>query len=217
MRYLPIVLFFFCATSIAVAQTTFYHYRVNNLGYISIPSNMEEQSGTYKVLAETFQQQNARKLDYEIDFSNRIVFQQKGVNAFEKTPSYARVIVKTIMGSAGDYNKLSYKLSFSASELQKLSEQNRSGLEQVFNQSQQGQKLLTWHGLSIVTINGVSAYKFSYVRQLGNNSPVYVELYQFENYDRMHELTLSYRLEDASTWKPLYEKVLNSFVITSIR
>lgn len=217
MKRLLINLILIQTSIFAVAQIAFDNYRINNLGYISIPSNMEEQSGTYKVMAQKIQQQYAKTLNYEIDFSNRIVFQQQGPNSFQKSSTYARIIIKTILGNTADYKRLSHKPSLSASEIQKLSNQAKTELENGFKETQQNQKIISWYGLSIVTVNDVSAYKYSYVRQLGNNPPVYVEIYKYENYDRTHELVLSYRLEDSAIWKPLFNKVLNSFVITPIK
>jgi hypothetical protein len=198
------------------AQTSFENYLLKDLGSISIPTNMELQSGNYKKFAEEYQKQQGKKFGYEIS-DNRVVFQQKGLNSGDKTgfSSYARVILETTIGNYGDFEKLSTKLSATTQELSELSSQLKSQTEQSFNGT--GLKLISWYGIQIVNVNGRTALKISYLRQLNDNPYVTVAIYQFHNNDRMHQLTMSYRQQDADTWKNVYSKILNSFAITNVR
>lgn len=203
-------------TTCAFSQTTTENYLLKNIGYISIPTNMELQSGNYKKLAEEYQKQYSKKFGYEVS-DNRIVFQQKGLNSGDKAgfSSYARVILETTIGSNGDYEKITTKLSATQNELSELSSHLKSQVEQSFSGT--GLKLISWYGVQIVNINGRTALKFSYLRQLNDNPYVVVSMYQFHNNDRMHQLTMSYRQQDADIWKSLYTTILNSFTITNVR
>lgn len=198
------------------AQTADENYLLKNIGYISIPANMEIQSGNYKKLAEEYQQQQGKKFGFEVS-DNRIVFQQKGLNDGDKTAfnSYARVILETTIGNNGDYEKLTTKLTATTTELSELNSQLKSQVEQSFIGT--GLKLISWYGVQIVIINGRTALKISYLRRLNDNPNVTVAMYQFHNNDRMHQLTMSYRQQDADTWKTAYSKILNSFKITNVR
>ncbi|MCO6509770.1 MAG: hypothetical protein J5I65_03180 [Aridibacter famidurans] len=73
-----------------------------------------------------------------------------------------------------------------------------------------GLKLIRWLGVEIVKINGSYGLKTSYLRQGGSNPPVLVEQYHFENHDRTHTVTVSYRYEDADVWKPAIDTVVDS-------
>ncbi|GHU65403.1 hypothetical protein FACS1894123_11290 [Bacteroidia bacterium] len=180
---------------------------ITNVGYISIPSNMELQSGNYKEFVESGQKLFAEKFHFEIS-DNRVVFQQKGLNNLEQKgfASYARIIIETEIGNQDDYLKQSDDFSMSTEELNSLF------LQQVKQDFQgTGLHIIKWEGVSIVSINQSKAIKISYIRQLNDNPHVYVNMYKFPNNDRMHTITLSYRQEDSNIWKPLFLKVINSF------
>lgn len=194
----------------------FVDFQLTNLGYISIPTQMEIQSGEYKKKSEAFQKDLSSKFDFEIS-GNRVVFQQKGLNEFDKSSfsSYARVIIETDIGKYGDYEKLTTNYTFSHEELSELNSELKSQYQQSFNGT--GIKLVMWYGVSITKVNGRTALKVSYSRQLKDSPYVLVNIYSFQNNDRIHRLILSYRLSEKTTWEPLYSKILNSFTITNVR
>lgn len=216
MRKIILIIVGIALSLSSFSQTTTENYLLKDIGYISIPSTMEIQSGNYKKFAEKYQEEYGKKFGYEIS-DNRIVFQQKGLNTGDKSAftSYARVILETTIGNYGDFEKLTTKLTATASELAELNNQLKSQIEQSFIGT--GLKLISWYGVSIATINGRTALKISYLRQLNDNPYVTVSMYQFHNNDRMHQLTLSYRQQDSDTWKTAYANILTSFKITNIR
>jgi len=179
---------------------------LKNIGYISIPANMELQSSS-----------KTSTTGFEKALENRVVFQEKGTNTDAKNDysSYARVILKTTVGTAGDFEKLTTNLSETPAELSKLNDQLKSEIEESFTGT--GVKLISWYGAQIVSINGRTALNISYLRQLNDQPHVAVSIYQFNNNDRIHKLTLSYTVKDAAKWEPLYSKVLSSFTITNVR
>jgi hypothetical protein len=215
MKKLFAFLIFFATVS-TFAQTPNENYLLKNIGYITIPINMEIQSGNYKKFAEKYQEVYGKLFGYEVS-DNRIVFQQKGLNNLDKSSfsSYARIILETTIGNFGDFEKLTTKLTATPSELSDLNTQLNSQIEQSFKGT--GLKLISWYGVQIVNVNGQTALKFSYLRQLNDNPYVTVSMYQFHNNDRMHQLTMSYREQDADKWKTSYSNILTSFKITNIR
>lgn len=197
---------------ICFGQTSFENYSIPNVGYISIPVNMEMQTRNYTI-GENYQKEKFR---FEVS-DNRIVFQQKGISEDKQNElsTDARVILKTTIGNAGDFEKLTTRLSASKSELSKLSNQVKSQIEQPLLGT--GVKIINWHGVKIVTVNGRTALNISYVRQLNDEPHVTVSIYQFNNNDRLHKLTLTYNEQEAATWQLLYSKILNTFTITNVR
>ena len=197
-------------------STTIENYKIVNVGTISIPTNMEMQSASYKKGSELFQAEQNKRLGNEI-FDNRVVFQQKGLNNLEKQnfATYARVVLETNISNYGDFEKLNVQFSASASELKELNDQFREQVQDSFAGT--GLRMIRWNGVSVTTVNGKSCIKTSYVRQLENRPFVIVNIYRFQNNDRMHTLTLSYSQDDETTWKPLFSNILNSFRITNMR
>jgi hypothetical protein len=203
-----ILLVFACfASQISFSQQQMENYMLKNVGSISIPVSMELQGRNKTgVGGNTF----------EIS-DNRVVFQEKGINSDAKNDysSYARVILKTTIGNAGDFEKLTTNLNATATELTKLDNQLKDEIEQSFSGT--GVKLISWNGVKIVTVNGRTALNISYIRQLNDQPNVAVSIYQFNNNDRIHKLTLSYTQQDSTKWQALYSKILTSFTITNVR
>ena len=197
-------------------KTDFEKVKLTNIGHISIPKNMELQSGDYRKISDKFNEKKAIKYGYEVA-SNKIVFQQKGLNELEKDgfSSYARIILETYVEKYGAFDKLTTNYSVTQTELRELNNDIRREIQIAFNKV--GMRMIKWHSVSIEKINGISALKISYSRQLENNPSVLVNAYQFQNNDRIHKLTLSYRESDRAIWQPLFKEVLNSFTITNIR
>jgi hypothetical protein len=217
MKEFRLIIITILLTNFCFAQATdIENFKLANVGYISIPSKMEIQAGTYKKFEEEFQKEAGKKFGYEVS-GNRIVFQQKGLNEFESRSfsSYARVILETDIGNFGDYEKLTTNFTATQSEISELSKEIQREVNHSFEGT--GLKLISWFGLSIIKLNGRTGLKISYLRQLNDNPYVIVNMYSFQNYDRLHRLTLSYRQSDQETWKPLFSTILNSFTITNVR
>ena len=188
----------------------FENYKLLDLGYISIPVNMEVQSGNLKIFMDSI------KKEYGIS-GNRVVFQPKGTNEVEENSlsTYARVIIKTNLGNYGDFEKLTTNYTATQAELNELNSELKKDME--LSALEMGGKLISWYGVSIEKINGKSALKYAYLRQLKDNPCVVTTIYMFENNDRVHTLLFEYRQSDEVTWEPLFSKILNSFVITNVR
>lgn len=210
-----LVFLFIFLFQFAVSQS-FEKYYLKNIGSISISNTLELRSGNFSRIIDPYKKAVEKKFAIQIS-DDRIVFQQKGLNEFSKSgfSDYVRVIIETEYGSAGDYEKAKSTVTLTPVELSQISSQMKAQVNSSFSGT--ALKLLKWNGVSMQRINGNLALKISYIRQLNNNPPVVVNMYQFHNYDRMYTLTTSFRQSNAAHWLPVMNKVVNSFVISNIR
>lgn len=194
---------------------TYEKYYLKNIGSISISSDLELRSGNFTKIMDPYKK--ALEKQYAIQISDdRIVFQQKGLNEFSKSgfSDYVRVIIETEYGSPGDYERATSIATFSSADLSLINSEMKAQVINSFYGT--SLKLLKWNGISMQRINGTTALKISYVRQLNDNPPVVVNIFRFPNYDRMYTLTTSFRQSSASQWLPVMNKVVNSFTISKI-
>ena len=198
------ILFFFLYFFVNIIQAQYTTYTIEEVGSISVTDDLELQGGNYKEMVDSYL--NSR----HINFDSRVVFQPKGLNALDKeVNSYCRIIIETLYG---DYEPLYSKIpQVSVNELRELSATMKQSLIQGFAGT--SLQLINFYGSTIVKVNNQVAIKTSYTRRLGDNAPVRVDVYHFQNRDRMHSLTLSYRIEDAALWKEKLSHSLNSFKI----
>lgn len=201
MKKIFLITLCFISLSIKAQYTT---YTIEGVGSISVTDDLELQGGNYKEMVDSYL--NSR----HINFDSRVVFQPKGLNTLEKeVNSYCRIIIETLYG---DYEPLSSKVpKVSVGELRDLSAVMKQSLIEGFAGT--SLQLINFFGSTIVNINNQVAIKTSYTRRLGDNAPVRVDVYHFQNRDRMHSLTLSYRIEDVDLWKEKLSHSLNSFRI----
>jgi len=191
-------------------------YLLKDVGYISIPKSMEIQSGKYKEFSKGIQKEMSKKYKYEIS-DQRVVFQNKGVNDFDKAAieNYTRVIIDTKIGHYGEYEKLTNNFTASLFEINEISRQMKKSTETELKNI--GSRLIKWYGIQLILINERTSLKTTFVRQISRNKPVLVTMYQFQNNDRIHSLTLSCQVEDTIRWKKVFNDIVDSFDITNIR
>ena len=142
--------------------------------------------------------------------SNRIVFQQKGLNADIKSAysKYCRVIVEYYKESRnesvygrGEQVVIDKNLLYLVNENVKLAcKINETPL----------MKLLTVQPL---TINGFPVLYYSYRRQgwEGKQPPVIVNVFQIYNRYESVTLTFSYREAERETWKDIHNYIIKTF------
>jgi len=183
---------------------------IEEVGTIDIPPTMEVQSGQYAKL-----NQAAKKSMLDLDGGGRvkITIQQKGLNSFDPIASkwYVRVMVATDVGTPNDFEHLSSSYEATQDELREISTFFRTQAENQFT------KILQWDVPSLELINGMEAIRLSYRRQYQNNPSVRVTTYMFQNHDRMHRLTMSYREAERAKWLADFPAILSSFRITNVR
>ena len=189
---------------------------MKEVGSIDIPPILEIQSAKYK--SDTKERRENLEKAWKVELDDpKVVIQQKGLNDSNSNAikRYARIITDISYGKPGEFNSLNQWKSLSAKELERLNTEFRNELVSGFKTTEL--RLIEWHPIEIVDVNGMPAIKISYTRQLRNEPVVFVNLYKFQNNDRLHSLTISYRIEEKTYWLPALNEVLDSFRITNIR
>lgn len=184
--------------------------RIEDVGSIDYPSDfLELQSGDYRELVEEFH------IVYEISSSD-FTLQPVGMNELELSAleEYRRVIFMTEYLNPGE-------VIFRAGESYTMSEEELTELESEFEEqlvlqfeafeTSGGMRLVSSVSFEIKEINGMFPMVRTYKRQLSDNPIVLVKDYLFWNYDRVHHLTFSYRVQDEDECADIYEKILYSF------
>ena len=189
--------------------------KIEFLGTIDLPLNMEIQGGNYKQYMDNLKEINGVS-------ASRVIFQQKNLNNLNQSSfnTYARVFIRTETGTSGEFKRLRTS-SFSQSELTELNNSYKNEIQQELSRANASAnanaKILEWYQAKQTTVNGMTCITFGYKRQIGSNPPVNVTFYFFHNYDRMHVLTFEYRISDADMWAGTFDKVLKSYRITNIK
>lgn len=167
--------------------------KIPNEGSMQIPPTMEVQNDAYRLKSDI-----SHETQKQVD-SGAVIVQQKGLNNATKEAfsRYARVMINTVHVS--DLPKLNEKLNLSQKEISDFGEEIKNAI--ITNESKMpGHKFLKWGKPEIRHINGVDCFYLNYNRQFKNNPVVNCEKYIFFNHDRVHHLTISYRLNAADYW-----------------
>lgn len=191
-------------TPVPVLETGWIRLIIEEIGSIDYPPVfLELQSGSYKKGVELF------RGIYEIP-SPSFVLQQTGLNEMQSSAfqEYRRVLFQTEYLSPQDrVYKVNEKYHLSARELAEI---KSFWISQIGIEFGIGNIVEVGH-IEIVELNGMHPILFTYKRQLGDNPVVQVKHYYFFNYDKIHTLTISYRVQDETKHSPVFEKILNSF------
>jgi hypothetical protein len=184
---------------------------IEELGSVDIPPKMEVQSGVLKECVDVM-----NKI-YKIEQQD-IIIQQRGVNDLreEGRKTYARVMLSTKHAPIGEYYE---RINFNINDYSNIDiEQLNKFYYDIYLESmnQLGNDLIKWYPLKFEIVNGMSCIHISFIRE-SPKQKVLVNTYYFYNYDRMHELTMSYKLSDSEYWKSDFAKILSSYRIINIR
>jgi hypothetical protein len=207
--------------SVTISQTVFNNtpqvqdgwqkIYMKNVGSFDLPPTLEIQEGKYKQEMDSFY----NRIEYAVP---QLVAQPKGINNYkqESLEKYARVMLETKIGTSGDFLKLGFNISeFSEADIVDLNSTYKQQIQQGLTKI--SHKLITWYPLKIEKINGMSCMHLSFIRQLDDNPIVLINMYIFQNNDRVHTLTLSYRLKEKENWENDFKSILKSFRITNIK
>lgn len=180
---------------------------IKDVGKISMPSSLEIQDGSYKELNKNIYQNLG--LEYT---SDNLIFQQKGLNKAEKESfkTYVRVMIKTYRATPGTFGSYKSKQNLTPSELKEFDNifQKQTNQELLSNT-----KLVKWLGTKETMVNGMHCLVSSYQRQMGEQPIVQIDKYIFQNDDKMYTLTFSYRINQLDVWKPVLNRMRDSFNI----
>lgn len=186
--------------------------RIADVGSIDYPPDfLELQSSDYREFVEELVPV------YEIPSSD-FILQPVGLNelalpAFEE---YRRVICETSYLNPGEeVFRANERYTMSQQELVEMRDELISDLSQEFDRlSSMGAgniRIIDPGTFEIIEVNGMFPLVHTYKRQLDDNPAVQVKAYVFMNYDKVHYLTFSYRVQDAEECGDVFEKMLDSF------
>jgi hypothetical protein len=197
--------------SLPVLKTGWERVFLKNVGSFDIPPTLEVQKGKYKEYAD--ERKNIQGYD-----ASQLVAQTKGLNDFVKegVEKYARVLMSTTIGAPGDYENLNFnQTTYTQSDITELNKLYKQQILESF--SGNNLNLIEWYPLKLEKVNGMSCIHISYKRQLQDKPFVLVNTFIFHNYDRMHSITLSYRLSEENYWKSDFASILKSFRISNVK
>jgi len=197
-------------------QDEWQRVNINGIVSIDLPPEMEIQGEEFKAITKELRSIHGNK--YNIEFSeSELIFQPLGVNAgdVESLGKYARVMYEASEGNPGDYQKLTERIVLSNMELIELNKELKMQFTENFKRTPI--QITEWYPIQIIEINGMSALLISYKRQLGDKPYVHVKGYQFFDDDKIHSLTLSYRITEKELWEHNLNLILKSFRITKYK
>ena len=188
---------------------------IKDLGQIKMPPSLEIQSGTYV----DFIKSSAAKLGIDVSqldlSSDELIFQQKLLN--ENNPlaykTYVRVMISTEINKQKKYGSSKEKYNLSQKDLSEYNSFLRDETKKKFSSANTNTKLIKWNGTKEIALNGMYCISFSYERQLEDKPIVTVTTYNFQNKDRLHFVTISYRVSEADQWKETLDLMLSTFKI----
>lgn len=188
---------------------------IANVGTIDLSPKLEIQAGSYKEKKAEIVDVTEKIWGFKYN-EPKLVLQPKGVNQFDESSlsKYCRIIVESIYDNPDSFMKLTEKISISTNELLELDSDIKHQIQTSFSKTPL--KLIEWYPVKIDEINGMPCIHISYKRQLNDQPYVKVDTYRFLNYDRMHILTVSYRVNEKEYWEETINNSIKSFRITEI-
>jgi hypothetical protein len=191
---------------------------INNWINVSIPDvcifeispAFEIQEGIFKELNNTI----SEKVLEITHNRERVVLQPKGVNEFDESAlnNYCRFIIETEFSDEPLF-ELTDSIVLTEDELLFFEEIIRSSIEDGMKQMRASgvdMKILEWNRLKIFNLNNIDALEFSYTRQLNQNPHVFVKIYKVFNRNKIHTITVSYRISEKKLWSVDLNNMLNS-------
>ena len=200
----------FCFFGLTHSQTL---YSCNDLYSIKLPVSLELQSSELNSVRRINTQRKSTQINISTS-SNRIVFQQKGLNANTKSAysKYCRVIVEYYKENrsepvygCGDQIVVDRDLLYAV----------HNSVKEACNINKT--PLLKFLNIQPLTINGLPVLFYSYRRKgwEGKQPPVIVNVYQIFNRYESVSLTFSYREAERETWKGIHEYITKFFTFRS--
>lgn len=183
-------------------------YDINEIGVIKTPPTLElrDQDSFAQRLSDKTRQ--FRSKAYKIVMvPPTLLFQPAGINQ-NNVDTYSRILLYIDKGKPGDFMRYN--------EIRQLSSKDNDEfynflIHQIRIEAKQtGIKIITIKPYEILEISGISAFKFSYIRQLESQSPVHVNVYMLFNNDVKIEITMSYRVNEEHLWAKDFEQIIEN-------
>jgi len=185
--------------------TGWQRLEVSGVGTIDIPPAMEVQGSSLRKLKAALM--SARHGWSE---PTDVTIQQKGLNAFDPKAAklYARVMITTQMIEDGSAGRLGDPLGVTKAHLAEMRLSIMRQAAQIPSMA-----IVRFDEPVLTSFNGMQAVVMRYSRRIGDNPPAAVTTYTFQNHDRIHRLTLSYREQEGAIWADYMGKIAASLRI----
>lgn len=202
-----LILWGLCLTNTIIAQTTQYSF--NREYRIGIPSKLELQNSELNSIVEG--------KDHQVNvssYSNKIVFQQKGLNANVKSAysKYCRVIIEYFKENRNDPT---YGRGDQIQTGRDLLYEVHSSVKEACLMNKT--PLLKFLNIQSLTISGFPVLYYSYKRKGWlkddgkHQPPVIVNVYTIFNKYEYVVLTFSYREAERESWKDIHSSIVKTF------
>tara|TARA_Y100001970_G_C14039424_1_gene752876 strand:+ start:228 stop:1007 length:780 start_codon:yes stop_codon:yes gene_type:complete len=211
-------------------------FYIPEVGICYIPTNLLElQSNNYREILLTdsgleflYDKMNVnqynRQFIKELIYEPKYTFQQIGLNSFNKSSfnneNYMRLIISTTIGDDGDYyifddpiQKNHYYESLYLEE--EFKEYFINNLKEFSNI-----EVKEWYPVEQYDIAGLPMV-ISYVRKStvtdNPEDDVFVKIFEFNNNDRTHIISFSFRKSNYDEYLPIFEEIIRLFTFTNIK
>lgn len=186
-------------------------YKYNGIYRISLPDKLELQDSELN----TVNFEKRKNNDYQIESnSNRIVFQQKGLNTNSKSAykKYCRVIIEYYEEDRNNPVFRRGEQVIVTGDLIKMLHKNAKESCDRTNTP-----LIKFNTPQAMTINGFPVLYCSYKRKgwEGKEPPVIVNVYIIYNRFESVTLTFSYRESERESWKDIHDNIIKSFTFNN--
>ncbi|UCD22006.1 MAG: hypothetical protein JSW22_08350 [Chloroflexota bacterium] len=185
---------------------------IKDIGSIDYPPDLLElPSGDYREFQEKYY------VWYEIP-SPFFMLHQVGLNELRLSAlrEYRRVLFDTdYLGSWETVSRPNEKYTLSQQELADLHGERVNQLRQAYARLKRdglgSNRIIDTGFVEIAEVNGMFSLLWTYKSQLNNEPVVLVKEYMYQNFDKVHYLTFSYRVQDSDECADVFEKILYSF------
>lgn len=206
-------LLFLCWASLCSVYAQPTEYSCNGKYKILLPSKLELQHSELNTIRQTKTQSGRKQVNVSTS-SGHITFQQRGLNAEEKSAfnKYCRVIIEYFKE---DRNNPTYgkgdRIVIDKDLLYAVTEYSKESC------AQSGTPLIKLISLEPLSINGFPVLYYSYKRKgwEGKQPPVIVNVFRIFNRYESVTLTFSYREAERDTWKSIHEDITKTFSFIS--
>lgn len=189
---------------------------IEEVGTLELPPTMELQSGTVRKATGNL----VEAVVGEPSNLSSVTFQATGVNQLIIDPTnVATFTINTEVREPGSLPQFHKPSTLPSGDLSSFERFLRQQTDQVFGMmTKQGvsAKVTRWNGLAKESINGQMAFVYRYVVLMMGHEVNY-EVLLFYNYDRIHTISAAHSSKTSTKWKPILDRMRDSFRITNIR
>lgn len=187
-----------------LAQT---HYKIMDMGYVSIPKEMELDEGNVRDVSDQSLSALLNKYNQEI-VDKKIVFLQKDLIQNDEVDTKLLRASFTIVKDTQDLDLE----NMDQLQIENISDSIRLAFTKELEKEKM--KIISWYGIQkIIFNNETNALKLSYIKQDINKVNIMINIYWVYKNSKKYILTCSYKRQEQNKWKPVYNQILKSIYI----